>query len=93
MGDGVTGLVNAHANQAGQDAASSSAHSATQTEFAKTLSQEAQKSGDAGQTPVSINGVHNPDTGPYKTVRGTTFIKLLQALNVTPHLNLRTLYR
>ena len=70
MGDGVTGLVNAHANQAGQDAASSSAHSATQTEFAKTLSQEAQKSGDAGQTPVSINGVHNPDTGPYKTVRG-----------------------
>jgi hypothetical protein len=52
-------------------AASDSADSAAQTEFAKTLSQEAQKSGD--QAPVSTNGgaeLQNPDTGPYKKVGG-----------------------
>jgi hypothetical protein len=69
MTDGVTNSTSAPADQAG--AASDSADSAAQTEFAKTLSQQAQTPGD--QAPVSTNGgaeLQNPDTGPYKKVGG-----------------------
>jgi hypothetical protein len=48
MGDGVTSSVNARANQAGHDAASSSADSAAQTEFAKA------KQSAIAEMPMSI---------------------------------------